>query len=93
MWLETITVQTHHSKKGALEFIFEEMKKSALFEHTHLNAYYHQNAVLHITVHLEHSHIDNPNGSAQAAMLTDLLSDMGSVSQKVWQPLTLSTPR
>lgn len=88
MWLETLTLQTHQSRKKTIEAFCRDMTQDSEFASTNIRVFYHQNAVLHMTWHLQHLTIPETDCSIQATRLIELLRPFGSVHHRTWLPLS-----
>ena len=86
MWLETITLQTHHSCKMAIEGIYREVMRETSHASIQVSAFFHHGAVLNVTWHLHH-HNAVQDGSEQGEHLVALLERFGPVHHRAWQPL------
>lgn len=89
MWLETLTLQTHQSTKEAIEAFYRDMTQDSEFVIANIRVFYHQNAVLHVTWHLQHLTIPEADCSIQASRLIELLRPFGSVHHRTWLPLSI----
>ncbi len=92
MWLETLTLQTHQSRKAAIEKLYREIERDTDLSTTAISVFFHENSVLHVSWHLAHKGEMHKSCSIQSERLIEMLRLWGPVHHRNWLPMKTTPP-
>lgn len=92
MWLETLTLQTHTSRKPAIEKLYSDIKHDRDFSTTAISVFYHEDSVLYVSWHLAHKGEMHSSCSIQCERLAEMLRFWGPVHHRNWLPMKTNHP-